>query len=86
MDIFLEKLSSLPSGYSQGEYEGERYGVTLTRRGDRQLWLFAEALAGSDIISFNLYRLKDGVQLKPCEMSSQKVIDFVVGYVPDGAR
>ncbi|WP_445945055.1 hypothetical protein [Rhizobium sp. CB3060] len=40
-------------------------------------------LAG-DIVSFNIYRLSGRLMLKPCEMSSSKVIDFLLGFRPDG--
>jgi hypothetical protein len=42
----------------------------------------AEALDGSDYISLNLYRLKSGPLLKPCEMPDAKVIAFVLDLVP----
>jgi hypothetical protein len=60
-------------------------GATVKRAGDnRRVWLFAEDLAGTDIVSFNLYRLADGrPELKPCEMSSNKIIDFVLQFRPD---
>jgi len=46
--------------------------------------LFARELGGSDIVSFNLYRTPAGrVHLRPCEMSSAKVIDFVRGFSAD---
>ncbi len=41
--------------------------------------LVAEALDGSDYISFNIYRLKAQTELFPCEMSSAKVTEFVLG-------
>jgi hypothetical protein len=48
----------------------------------RRIWLFAEELGGDDIISFNLYGLDDGRHArKSCEMSSEKVVAFVRGYV-----
>jgi hypothetical protein len=56
--------------------------VTIDRSPDRG-WtkLFARELGGSDIVSFNLYRTPAGkVHLRPCEMSSAKVIDFVRGF------
>lgn len=38
---------------------------------------------GADIISFNLYVLSCvRPMLRPCEMSSEKVIDFVIGFRP----
>ncbi len=46
--------------------------------------LFAEQLGGSDFVSFNLFMVGDGqAVLKPCEMASEKVIDFVLQFEPD---
>jgi hypothetical protein len=43
--------------------------------------LFARALAGGDVVSFNLYRLRSGEDsLRPCEMPAEKVVAFVLGY------
>jgi hypothetical protein len=49
----------------------------------RRASLFAEALGGGGLVSFNLYTTAAGPQLKPCEMPAQTVIDFVLGYRPD---
>lgn len=75
-------LAALPSGYSEGCYEGQHYGTTLQRSEDgKRVSLFARQLAGNDIVSFNFYRLNSGeVALKPCEMSREKVEAFVLGY------
>jgi hypothetical protein len=80
-------LAALPLGYSEGCYGGQRYGVTLRRSHDgKRISLFARQLAGSDIISFNRYRLSSGeAVLKPCEMPLHKVVSFVLGYVRDHA-
>lgn len=85
-DNFEEAVAALPEGYSEGFYEGRRYGVSLRRSQDgRRNSLFARELAGADIVSFNLYRLgSDNVSLKPCEMSAEKVRDFVLGFRPSG--
>ena len=83
---FLRRFLAVPQGYSQGIYEGRRYGVT--RRSSptgRRHWLYAEELGGADRISLNLYVLKrSGARLKPCEMPAGKVVAFVLGYVPGG--
>jgi hypothetical protein len=47
--------------------------------------LVAEELGGRDYISLNLYRLRSGARLKPCEMPREKVVDFVTGLRPEGA-
>lgn len=79
-------LGSLPDGYSQGDFQGQRWGVTVRRGLDgRRLWLYGEELGGKDIVSFNLYSGVGGRHLlKPCEMSSTKVVEFVLGFRPDG--
>ena len=79
---FETALAALPSGYSEGVYQGRRYGVSVRRSDDgRRNSLFARELAGADIVSFNMYRLGSGnTSLKPCEMSTEKVIDFVRGF------
>lgn len=83
MEAFLTAWDALPTGNFDGVYAGRRYGITRTERaGGRQAWLWAEALGGSDRISGNLYRLKSGAQLKPCEMPEEKVIAFVMGVKP----
>jgi|APEBP8051073178_1049388.scaffolds.fasta_scaffold12437_2 hypothetical protein len=78
-------LARLPTGYLKGSFTGRTYGVTVTRSEDgKRTSLFAEELGGKDIVSFNLYSLGSGEEaLRPCEMSSDKVIDFVVGLVPE---
>jgi hypothetical protein len=84
-DAFERALEHLADGYSQGVCDGRRWGVTVRRSPDqKRIWLYAEDLAGADIVSFNLYRLENsGTALKPCEMSSEKVVAFVVGYIRD---
>jgi hypothetical protein len=82
---FESALAAIPSGYGEGVYEGLRYGVTVRKSRDgKRTNLFARALAGGDVVSFNLYRLRSGEDsLRPCEMSAEKVVAFVLGYVPD---
>jgi len=86
-DKFEPALANIPEGYSEGAFMGRRYGVTVRRSRDgRRTSLFARELCGKDIVSFNLYRTKSGkVALKPCEMSSEKVVDFVSGFTPESA-
>ena len=84
MDQFLAALDRLPIGYSEGRYEGHRWGVTLDMAADRRrCWLWGEQLGGAERVSFNLYRLADGPVLRPCEMPAETVIAFVLAYRPD---
>jgi hypothetical protein len=82
MDDFLARLALLPKGYSEGVYDGRRYGITLSSSADgKRRWLFGEELGGTDRISCNVYVLGAGrVALKPCEMPAAKVIHFVMGF------
>jgi len=75
---FEAALARLPDGY----FGGQEWGVTVKRSQDRKrTWLYGQELGGTDIVSFNLYRLMGlGPMLKPCEMSSAKVIEFVLGF------
>jgi hypothetical protein len=50
-------LAAIPSG--DGVYEGLRYAVTVRKSRDgKPTNLFARALAGGNVVSFNLYRLR----------------------------
>ena len=83
MDAFLTALRALPSGYFKATYKNVPYGVTVERRADgRQIKLYGEALGKANHVSFNLYLTSSGkTLLKPCEMPSVKVMDFVLGVV-----
>ncbi|MBY5406357.1 hypothetical protein [Rhizobium leguminosarum] len=79
---FEDALAKLPDGYVDGYFGNRSWGVTVKRSQDgKRTWLYGEELSGSDIVSFNLYRLAEpGLILKPCEMSCAKVIEFVLGF------
>jgi hypothetical protein len=81
---FEDALAKLPDGYVNGHFGDRPWGVTVKRSEDgKRTWLDGEELSGADIVSFNLYRLaRSGSILKPCEMSSAKVIEFVIGFEP----
>ncbi|KOF13199.1 hypothetical protein AC244_32165 [Ensifer adhaerens] len=81
---FEDALARLPDGYVDGNFGGRSWGVTVKRSQDgKRIWLYGEELSGTDIVSFNLYRLAGSrLILKPCEMSSAKVIEFVLGFEP----
>ncbi len=85
MKRFLTALSALPTGHVRGKFKGRSYGVTVSRTaGGRNVKLLARELGGRDVVSFNLFLPSSGsVFLKPCEMTEEKVIAFVEGFVPD---
>ena len=82
---FVTALNTLETGHHTCHFNGRRYGVTIERRVDARVTkLFAQELGGSDIVSFNLFQVGDSQPvLKPCEMASEKVIDFVLQFEPD---
>ncbi|XKM38015.1 hypothetical protein A4U53_002620 (plasmid) [Rhizobium ruizarguesonis] len=85
---FEDALAKLPDGYVDGHFGNRPWGVTVKRSEDgKRTWLYGEELSGTDIVSFNLYRLAGPEPtLKPCEMSSAKVIDFVLGFEPSTVK
>jgi hypothetical protein len=82
---FDAAFANLAEGYSEGAYDGRRFGLTVRRSADgRRNSLFARELAGKDIVSFNLYRVTSTeTLLKPCEMSVEKITSFVLKFRPD---
>ena len=82
--LFFKRLCNFPDGASYVHYNGRRY---LLRKEalleGRLIKLYAEALGDNDIVSGNYYTtLKNGL-LKPCEMSDEKVISFVLNATLD---
>jgi hypothetical protein len=82
---FLAVFDRLPLGGYGATYDGKRYRVTKSQFAcARSQKLYAEELGGNDRVSFNLYRLATGeALLKPCEMSAEKVVTFVLGVLID---
>lgn len=77
---FLLELAQLENGYQTVIFNNSKYSMIISRPvPDKIFKLFAKDLSGTDIISFNLFLLQDKqAKLCPCEMSSQKVIEFVL--------
>ena len=71
-------ISRIPEGYSEGSYNGRKYGITRTGfNAGKSFKVYAEELGGTDFISLNFYETKSGELLKPCEMPEAKVIAFL---------
>lgn len=85
MEVLEEQLARIPLGYTRVKYAGRRYGLARTDfNAGRGSKVFAEELGGNDFISFNVYRTRKGLQLKPCEMPEEKVLDFLAHFAwPD---
>lgn len=77
-NVFKKKLLNLPAGSFYCIYKGSRYLAAkhLYSKG-RIIKIYAEELKGNDIVSGNYFTTVKNGLLKPCEMSDEKVIDFV---------
>jgi hypothetical protein len=74
----LEKIKTLPIGYSEVLFEGKKYGITRTDfNTGKSIKIYAEELGGNDFISLNYYITNKNELLKPCEMPETKVIHFI---------
>ena len=71
-------IEKIPSGYSEGEFAGRRYGISKTvHNNGKSCKIFAEELGGTDFISLNFYQTAKTDVLNPCEMPEAKVIRFL---------
>ncbi len=74
------QVETIPLGYSLVVFQGKKYGLSRTDfNSGKSKKIFAEELGGNDFISFNCY-FTQTLQLRPCEMSENKVIDFVMNF------
>lgn len=74
----LEDIRRIPLGYSFGIFDSKKYGITKSIfNGGKSYKIFAEELGGKDFYSLNYYITRRSDLLKPCEMSAQRVIDFL---------
>lgn len=62
-------------------YDARRFGLTrTTRAAGRGVSIYAEELAGTGVVSANVYRTYSGCRLKPCEMPASTVYAFLRGW------
>nr|WP_286193733.1 hypothetical protein [Tropicibacter sp. R16_0] len=74
----MRRLAAWPEGTTRGTSGGRNYVVSKTSFAEgRSVKLAATELGGSDYISLNVYDLRRGPLLKPCEMPEQKVVVFL---------
>jgi len=79
---FYTKLLALPNGASYVTYLNKRYLLRKeTLLQGKLLKIYAERLDQIDVVSGNYYPTLKGGMLKPCEMSDEKVIGFVLGAI-----
>ena len=78
--ILLDRFSV---GYGEAYFRGQRYAtIRQIFTGGRSQKFYAEALGGTDFVSLNLYQTARGEQLRPCEMTAEKVLTFLREAVP----
>ncbi|WP_171209020.1 MULTISPECIES: hypothetical protein [unclassified Ruegeria] len=84
-DAFLSAFFALPLGTFIGHVKGRQYAVSRSELvGGKSHKLVAHELGGTDYISLNLYLTQSsGALLRPCEMSPDKVISFVLSLRPN---
>lgn len=76
---FYTRLLALPDGANNVHYLAKRYLLRKETLLDGKLIkIYAEDLSSKDIVSGNYYPSMKNGMLKPCEMSDEKVIDFVL--------
>ena len=76
---FYVKLLALPDGANDLYYQHKRYLLRKETLLDGKLIkIYAEDLSSKDIVSGNYYPTMKNGMLKPCEMSDEKVINFVL--------
>jgi len=76
---FYRQLLALPNGANDVLYQQKRYLLRKeTLLEGKLIKVYAEDLSSKDIVSGNYYPTMKGGMLKPCEMSDEKVIDFVL--------
>jgi hypothetical protein len=80
---FYTRLLALPKGANDLFYKNRRYLLHKeTLLEGRLIKIYAEELGGNDIVSGNYYPTIKGGMLRPCEMSDEKVITFILHASP----
>ena len=79
MKNYEQKLIDLPEGSFYAKYNKVKYlaSKSVMSKGG-VIKFYAYELGGNDFVSCNFYITKGKNILKPCEMSPNKVIDFVL--------
>lgn len=77
---FFQKVEMLKNGTLEVIFEHKKYLLSKqTSQDSKRITVYADEVGGTDFISFNMYKLKSGWTLKPCEMPVEKVTKFIIG-------
>ncbi len=83
MKAYVKRLLHLQDGSFVCSYNSRTYLATKSSYAKgRVLKFYAKELGGRDFVSLNLFLTKQSPLLRPCEMSPQKVIDFLEHFEP----
>lgn len=78
----LNYIQNIPEGYSEGLFEGKKYGITKeTFTGGKSFKIYGKELQGNNFISLNYYITSRKEILKPCEMPEEKVVYFLKNVI-----
>lgn len=81
---YRERLRGFPEGAFEGSFQNRRYLIRKeTLLEGRLIKLYAEELGGNDFVSLNYYETRSAPLLKPCEMTEEKVIEFIESVLLD---
>lgn len=76
---WIQKIKTLPTGYSEVNYEGKRYGVSRTDFNDgKSIKIYAEESGGNHFINFNYYFTTKSNLIKLCEMPEREIKRMVL--------
>jgi len=71
-------IQKIPIGATEIIVNDKKYLVTRQDFNQgKSTKVYAKELGDNDFISFNFYLTTTGERLKPCEMPTQKVLDFL---------
>ncbi len=73
---YIEKI---PEGFTLGLFQDRKYAITKhTFNRGKSFKIYGRDLQGTDFVSLNYYTTRKKDLLRPCEMTKEKVIDFII--------
>jgi hypothetical protein len=78
MMLLKTYIKKIPEGLTFGLFHDKKYAITKqTFNQGKSFKIYGRVLQGTDFISLNYYITKKKDLLRPCEMTREKVIDFL---------
>lgn len=80
-------IGAIPEGWSRTRIAGQTWGVTrTTRAGGKVISIDAERLGAAEGLGANVWFTADGAVLRPCEVSEERVMQFLRAAVSPQAN